>query len=201
MRWGTWTSSPRPRPGAASRTGRRAGPSHCPAWDTLCAPRPRPRPGLVLRPTPAAPSDSACSLLGLHFRGPIPSGSLGPRRAAWAWKDLGWREEAGCWGRAGAEAAPPRPAAVTSPPVSYALWEGPAITREPCWSWGQPRLRHRMPVNGGGPAPPAVCTLVCGLTPLSFRVALWSQSQGAAPGEPHPGPVGCGAVGPLESSV
>lgn len=187
-----WTSSPRPRPGAASRTGRRAGPSHRPARDPLCAPRPRLRPGLVLCPTPAAPSDSACSLLrlglGLHFWGPSTSGSLGPRRAAWAWKDLGWREEAGCWGRAGVEAAPPRPAAASSPPVSYALWEGPAITREPCWSWGQPRLRHRTPVNGGGPAPPAICTLVCGLTPLFFQSGPVVTVAGGCTGGAPPGP-------------
>lgn len=166
-------------------------PSHWPARDPLCAPWPRPRPGLVLRPTPVAPSDSACPLLrlglGLHFRGPIIRGSLGLRQAAWAWKDLGWREEAAVGG--GRAQRQPHPGLWRRlRRLSNALWEGPAITREPGWSWGQPRLRHRTPVNGGGPAPPAICTVVCGLTPLFFQSGPVVAVAGGCTGESHPAP-------------
>lgn len=63
-------------------------------------------------------------------------------------------------------------------------------------------LLHRNPVTGVTPTPPAVCTLVCGLTLLFFQIGPVAQPQGARLGDPHPAPTPPGGLtlplGPLK---
>lgn len=64
----------------------------------------------------------------------------------------------------------PQPGVGSSPPVSYALWEGPAITCSHAAARDSSGLLHRTWVTGGGDArtPGCLHSLVCGLTQLLF---------------------------------